>query len=200
MPVFTSGAILATALCFSSSMVSIFCLRARKVLSDKRWSLSCSSSCLVICSRATQVESSSFSGQLMLFMPLVWHLQKWSLSRLCPYYASTIWTFYNKHFLNQSLRHHCLGLIRMDSNISRCLMKTFYLRGGRSAVVSSKERKGQVFLLQRQRRFLFDKLSLLLLYTSVYLPLHVLTGRLEEQKTPQYKSFFLLFLLQGLAY
>lgn len=181
-------------------MVSIFCLRARKGLSDKRWSLSCSSSCLVICSRATQVESSSFSGQLMLFMPLVWHLQKWSLSRLCPYYASTIWTFYSKHFLNHSLRHHCLGLIRMDANISRCLTKMFYLRGGRSAVVSSKERKRQVFLLQRQRRFLFDKLSLLLLYTSVYLPLHVLTGSLEEQKTPQYKSFFLLFLLQGLAY
>lgn len=135
----------------------LFCLRVRKKLLDKRWSLSFSSSSPAICSRAKQMEWSSSWGQLMLFMLLVQHLPKRALSRLCPHDASTIQTFCNKHFPNHSLRCHCLGLIRMDANKSGCLKKRFYLREDRSAVVSSKERKlvrRQACLWKRQMQVL----------------------------------------------
>lgn len=89
----------------------------------------------------------------------VWHRQKWPLSRLRPYYASRTWAFYN-HFLTHSLRHHCLGLIRMNANISSVLRRYFIWSG-------RQKWKGQVFLLKRQTWFLFDKLSLLLLYTCL---------------------------------
>lgn len=65
----------------------------KKRLSDKRWSLSFSSFSPTICSRATQVESSSSSGRFMLFMLLVQHLPKQALSRSCPHDASTIQSF-----------------------------------------------------------------------------------------------------------